>query len=50
LYYDFAVCISHTDPNPNPIADTIPSTTAQAMIDTCEKYCEEKKAGYIDAM
>jgi YD repeat-containing protein len=48
---EFYLCVVNTDPNPaNPVAQTDPYLAAQAMTDTCEKYCEEKKAGYIDAI
>lgn len=48
---EFYHCVTNVDPNPSsPVADTNAVTAAQAMTDTCEVYCEAKKAGFIDAI
>jgi len=48
---EFYLCVTSADPNPtSPAATLDPYIAAQEMMDTCELYCEEKKAGYIDAI
>lgn len=48
---EFYHCVKSVDPNPSsPVADTNAVTMAQSMTDTCEAYCEAKKAGFIDAI
>ncbi|KAB2859612.1 MAG: hypothetical protein F9K09_01455 [Flavobacteriales bacterium] len=51
LMNNFYECVTNADPNPlTPEAQTDPYLAAQAMTDTCELYCEYKRAGFISSI
>ena len=50
IWEGFYECVTNFDPNVPPAAEEDPFVFAQTMTNTCESYCEKKKAGFIDAI